>query len=219
MLLLSIAFIGLSIKVPSAAAPASKNCCAWRLDNHIIYTDRIFDDFSRYPQVSDVLFNPNARQLTSEWLIYDFPKKSDNPTTDLDERFEAQNVQLIDGTLILKQQGYSAADERARKPVRIAGIQSRAVDILHGSFRVVMKVTNDHGGTVSSFFWHSVSFSIDPTIKLDKIDLEFRAIHRKLTLRQSPMALLSSITPSITPLILPRAQMARLYLMQRSPCP
>lgn len=71
--------------------------------------------------------------------------------------FDADNVVIEDGHLRLIQQPYSEANRKAFDPVVIAGIQTKATDILYGTFRTYMKVEGATGGSCASFFWYHVS--------------------------------------------------------------
>lgn len=59
---------------------------------------------------------------------------------------------------MLRQVGYTAADEAANRNVSIAAIVSEEASFLHGSFRSVFKVSEDRGA-VGGFFWYQVGFS------------------------------------------------------------
>ena len=63
-----------------------------------------------------------------------------------------ENVQIEDGNLVLIQRAYSEEDAEARNAVGVAGIQSKTLDILHGTFRTTMKIEGANGGSVASFF-------------------------------------------------------------------
>lgn len=128
---------------------ASRPCpCGWRLyDSHDRFTHRLFHDFSKSSQRED---------LDRHWLINGYFRQADNLDVRLNQQFEVQNVQVKNGLLTLKQQGYSDEDLRTRKPISVAGIQSRTLEILHGSFRIVMKMEGATGGAVGSFFWYHV---------------------------------------------------------------
>lgn len=62
----------------------------------------------------------------------------------------------------MKQKGYSKADQERFNHVSIAGMQTRATDILHGTFRIEMKVEGYNGGSCASFFWYHVCMPAFP---------------------------------------------------------
>lgn len=143
-----ISFFHLALAGPSPTCP-----CGWQLKTGEHYTHRIYYDFDRFPDVTkDILTNPKAKPLTNAFLINGYDRPADNPDIRVDMHFSPDNVQLQDGNLILIQRAYSEADAKARKAVSVAGIQSKTLDILHGTFRTTMKIEGAHGGTVASFF-------------------------------------------------------------------
>lgn len=48
-------------------------------------------------------------------------------------------------------------DHERFNPVSIAGMQTRATNILHGTFRIEMRLEGYSGGSCASFFWYHVS--------------------------------------------------------------
>ncbi|KIW87336.1 uncharacterized protein Z519_11972 [Cladophialophora bantiana CBS 173.52] len=54
----------------------------------------------------------------------------------------------------MRQRGFSRADFDAYSTVSIAGIQSRRLDMLHGTYRTVFKVEGSEGGACAGFFWY-----------------------------------------------------------------
>ena len=85
-------------------------------------------------------------------MIYDYSQPADNPTIRIDAKYDISNVRLHDGTLQLSQKGYTHADLANKKAISMAGIQSRRLDIIHGTFRTVFKVEGSNGGSCASFF-------------------------------------------------------------------
>ena len=94
------------------------------------------------------------------------------------------------------QNAYSEIDLELFNPVHIAGMQTRATDILHGTFRTEMKVFGYDGGTCASFFWYHVG-SHD-VHQLELADLIYRMINKSLILKLLLLAHPLSMTPSIT---------------------
>jgi hypothetical protein len=143
----------LSILHLAVAGGLPKCPCGWRLSTGEHYTHRIHNNFKDYPDViKDILTNPVAKPFTDEFLINGYARPADNPTIRVDMQYSHDNVQFRDGNLLLIQRAYSAEDAIARKAVGVAGIQSRALDILHGTFRTTLKVEGATGGSVASFF-------------------------------------------------------------------
>ncbi|KIW74999.1 hypothetical protein Z517_11770 [Fonsecaea pedrosoi CBS 271.37] len=54
----------------------------------------------------------------------------------------------------MRQRGYSREDLGAYATVSIAGIQSRQIDMLYGTYRAVFKVEGSNGGACAGFFWY-----------------------------------------------------------------
>ena len=127
--------------------------CGWRTETGEMYTHRIYNNFKEYPDVTvDILTDPQAKPFTEEFLINGYPRPADNPAIRVDMQFSPENVQIEDGNLVLIQRAYSEEDAEARNAVGVAGIQSKTLDILHGTFRTTMKIEGAHGGSVASFF-------------------------------------------------------------------
>ena len=136
------------INVPLATSSSLPCACGWQLrDNRTLFTHRLHNDFSQYSYRKD---------LNRDWLINGYYRESDNFAVRQHQQFDVENVKLENGILALKQSGYSDEDRVDNKPVLIAGIQSKRIDILHGSFRTVLKIEGDSGGSVGSFFWYHV---------------------------------------------------------------
>ena len=53
---------------------AAEHCsCGWKdEETGLVYTHRIFEDFSKYPNVKNLLKDDKAKQFTNDWMIYDF---------------------------------------------------------------------------------------------------------------------------------------------------
>ncbi len=87
-------------------------------------------------------------------MIYDYAQPADNPKIRIDAKYDIGNVRFHDGTLQLIQRGYTDADADLadKKAISMAGIQSRRLDIIHGTFRTVFKVEGSNGGSCASFF-------------------------------------------------------------------
>lgn len=68
---------------------------------------------------------------------------------------------LQNGSLVLRQKGYSKEDRQQRNNVSVAAIASQRTDILHGSFRADIKVQGANGGSVGGFFWYHVCLPSD----------------------------------------------------------
>ena len=127
--------------------------CGWRTETGEMYTHRIYNNFKEYPDVTvDILTDPQAKPFTEEFVINGYPRPADNPAIRVDMQFSPENVQIEDGNLVLIQRAYSEEDAEARNAVGVAGIQSKTLDILHGTFRTTMKIEGANGGSVASFF-------------------------------------------------------------------
>lgn len=180
--------------------------CGWQLsDKPERYTNRIYQDFSQYPSATNLVSNSKVKKFTQQWVINGFLLPTDDPTNAHDQQFNADSVSITDGYLQLKQLAYSQADAEANNPVNIAGIQTKTLDILHGSFRTVLKITGATGGSCASFFWYHVCrpcFCVPSHLKAEiqssRIVLLIYCLSRmtpqRSTSRSSPVATRSSTT-------------------------
>ncbi|EXJ89816.1 hypothetical protein A1O3_02883 [Capronia epimyces CBS 606.96] len=69
-------------------------------------------------------------------------------------KYDWTNVELKDNHLVLKQRGFSRDDLSAYRNVSIAGIQSRTLDMVPGTYRTVFRLDGAKGGACSGFFWY-----------------------------------------------------------------
>ena len=147
--MLSITFYITLLSLLLLPCNASTSCpCGWKLANgNQHFTHRLFNDFGRFSRRED---------LSHHWLVNGYFRRSDNPKIRLNQQFGVENVQIDGSVLTLTQRGYSSADSARNKATSVAGIQSRTLEILHGSFRTVMKIEGATGGAVGSFFWYHV---------------------------------------------------------------
>jgi hypothetical protein len=85
----------------------------------------------------------------------------------------------------MKQRGLTQAEFDAYGTVSIAGIQSRRLDMLHGSYRTVFKLEGSHGGACAGFFWYHVSVlcssslencPADPTFQDDRSEIDIELV-------------------------------------------
>lgn len=100
-----------------------------------------------------MLTDDKAQVFRDDWIIYDYWQRADNSDIRIDAKYDHGNVQVKDGTLLMTQKGYQSGEPY----ISMAGIQSKRLDIEHGTFRTVFKVTGDAGGSCASFFWYRVS--------------------------------------------------------------
>lgn len=147
---------GLFVALLAGSVVYAKDCpCGWRIGrSNELYTHSIDYDFSQYPDMENLLSDKRASSFLSQWMIYDFWHNSDNPNIRLNAKYDAKNVHVRGGELHLIQKAYSDEDRQAFRATSVAGVQSREVDILHGTFRAVMKVSGATGGSCASFFWY-----------------------------------------------------------------
>lgn len=89
-------------------------------------------------------------------MIYDYWQRADNPEIRIDAKYDSGNVKIQDKQMRLQQLGFTAADQQAGGHVSMAGLQSRRLDIIHGTFRTTFKVEGANGGSCASFFWYRV---------------------------------------------------------------
>jgi len=126
-------------------------------DTGAYYTHVLTHNFSTYPDATSLNTNRAVSDFSRGWTVQSWSAGAgpDNPIP----RINAEaNVFVQNGTLVLRQVGYTAADEAANRNVSIAAIVSEEASFLHGSFRSVFKVSEDRGA-VGGFFWYQVGFS------------------------------------------------------------
>ena len=148
-----IAILRFAILSALLATLISANCeCGYLMrDSNEYFTHLIYNNFSRSPNVEEEFFQNWDIQT---WTVGPGVRKSQFPLL-----HEEGNIGIQGGALILRQKGYSKEDRRLHRNVSVAAIASQRRDILHGSFRAVMKVEGAKGGSVGGFFWYHVSLS------------------------------------------------------------
>lgn len=156
------------------------NCeCGYIVDDTDEYfTHIIYNNFSRpAADIKDDFFQ--------NWVIQTWnATPSSHRKSTFPVLHEEENVGIQDGSLVLRQKGYSKEDRQLRSNVSVAAIASQRTDILHGSFRTVMRVEGAKGGSVGGFFWYHVSCPPQPLIYsyLDLILIErYRTTRMKST--------------------------------------
>lgn len=165
------ACLQLSLLVASVLLkPANAECeCGYSVDGQI-FTNKIGYDFSEYPNTSGTKL---AEENTlSDWVIQSWGvpetinRAYSNETSDevlLPRLNQHENVWIEDGSLVLRQIGYTKEDEKNGNPVRVAELVSKRVDIKYGTFRARYRVETEPGATgggVSGFFYYFVSSRI-----------------------------------------------------------
>lgn len=113
-----------------------------------MYTHRILQNFTKQTDVVKMLTDEKAKSFRDEWQLYDYWQLADNPDIRIDAKYDHGNVQIKNGELLLLQKGY----REGQSHISMSGIQTKRVDIAHGTFRTVFKVTGDDGGSCASFF-------------------------------------------------------------------
>jgi hypothetical protein len=88
-----------------------------------IYTHEINYDFSKMPDVSNMLTDDRAKAFREDFMIYDYWQRADNPAIRVDAKYDHQNVFVKDGELLMVQKGYSVGEH-----VSMAGIQTKHLD-------------------------------------------------------------------------------------------
>jgi hypothetical protein len=132
-------------------ALAGTDCaCGYRVRGpNDVYTHRLEYDFSQIQDTKDLLKSEdfNVKAFMRDFMVYDYWQRADNPEIRMDAKYDTSNVRIQDGKLWLQQQGYNVGGH-----ISMAGIQSRRLDIQHGTFRTVFKVEGSNGGSCASFF-------------------------------------------------------------------
>lgn len=156
--MLTLTHIILSILALLNVASTQSCGCGYKLaayDGIPFYTHRIVYDFSTYKDdIDKMLTDDKAKDFRNDWILYDYWQRADNPEIRVDAKYDHQNVQIKDGLLVLEQKGF---EENPGAHVSMSGIQTKRLDIGHGTFKTVFKVTSDDGGSCASFFWYKVS--------------------------------------------------------------
>ncbi len=124
-------------------------------DTGAYFTHARANNFSTYPDATSLNTNHATSDFSQDWTVQSWSAGVglDNP---IPRRNDEANVYVQDGTLLMRQIGYSAQDKADNESVSIAAIVSNEDDFLHGSFRTVFKVSEDRG-SVGGFFWYHVS--------------------------------------------------------------
>jgi len=142
----------------AASSLAVKCPCGWRFKTHnATYTHRLSTDFSTFADARPALDDPKAARFNGDWMIYDFEQHSDNAAIRLNAKYDFENVEIVDKHLVMKQRAFSQADFEAYRTVSMARIQSRRIDMTHGTYRTTFKLEGYHGGACAGFFWYHVS--------------------------------------------------------------
>lgn len=121
------------------------------------YTHHLTTDFSHYPDVTALNKNPAASGFSADWTVQSW-SAGGSSNDSIPRRNDESNVFVQNGTLVLRQLGYSDQDRTSNKSVSVAAIVSNEQGFLHGSFRSIFKVSEDRG-SVGGFFWYHVRFS------------------------------------------------------------
>lgn len=147
MLSITIYIILLSLLLLPTNASTSCPCGRKLAKSNQHFTHRLFNDFGLFSGLEDLKYH---------WLVNGYFRRSENPGIRLSQQFAIEIVQIDGSMLTLTQSGYSDADLRTIKAISVAGIQSKALQILHGSLRTVMRIEGATEGAVGSFFWYHV---------------------------------------------------------------
>ncbi|PGH14562.1 hypothetical protein AJ80_05882 [Polytolypa hystricis UAMH7299] len=142
--LLSLAFL-----FPAANAECE---CGFKMnDTRDYFTHVIYNNFSAFTPTKTVSSNPDFYR---HWVIQRWGIPPQNWATPLPIDNQLDNVYIQDGNLVLKQEGYSKEAILSGHNVSVASIASQSGDIIHGSFRIELKMEGATGGSVAGFFWY-----------------------------------------------------------------
>ncbi|OJD17638.1 hypothetical protein AJ78_02288 [Emergomyces pasteurianus Ep9510] len=141
----------LSLLAATSKVHASCECGFSMSDTKDYFTHVIYNNFTAFSPSKNLRTNPD---FTKDWEVQNWgvPPRSWVKPLAIDNMEE--NVFLREGNLILRQQGYSKEDALTKSKVRVASIASQRDDIIHGSFRVELKMENAKGGSCGAFFWY-----------------------------------------------------------------
>ncbi len=126
-------------------------------DTGAYFTHALVNDFTTVPDAASLNTNPAASSFSSRWTVQSW-SGGVGPNRPIPRRNDESNVFVQNGTLVLRQLGYTAQARAENKSVSIAAIVSKEEAFLHGSFRSVFKVSEDRS-SVAGLFWYHVSFT------------------------------------------------------------
>lgn len=146
--------LALFLLLADSLVNASCECGFYMNDTKDYFTHVIYNNFSALAPSKKLSTNP---AFTNDWAVQDWgiPPKGWVKPLGIDNAED--NVFLRNGNLVLRQQGYSKAQALKKSKVSVASIASQRGDIIHGSFRVELKMENANGGSCGAFFWYHVS--------------------------------------------------------------
>ncbi|ODH52347.1 hypothetical protein GX48_01410 [Paracoccidioides brasiliensis] len=130
---------------------ASCECGFSMSDSKDYFTHVIHNNFSTISPSRTLNKIPD---FASDWQVQQWGIPPGSAATPLAIDNMADNVFVRDGNLVLRQQGYSKKDILKARNVSVASIATASGDIIHGSFRVELKMENAHGGSCGAFFWY-----------------------------------------------------------------
>lgn len=158
------------------------NCaceCGYSLhDTGAYYTHVLTHNFSTYPDDTSLSTNQAVPEFSRDWTVQSWSAGA-GPDKPIPRTNTEANVFVHDGTLVLRQVGYTAANEAANRSVSIAAIVSKEANFQHGSFRSVFKVSADRG-SVGGFFWYHVGFSPNRAHRFRASSIPYNSTHPKL---------------------------------------
>lgn len=126
-------------------------------DTSDYFTHIIYHDFSTYLPSKTVSSNPD---FARDWGVQVWGTVPQSWATPLAISNNLENVYVgEEGHLVLKQEGHSKEAILTGRNVSVASVASQSGDILHGSFRIELKIEGYTGGSVAGFFWYHVGFS------------------------------------------------------------
>ncbi|EER44468.1 conserved hypothetical protein [Histoplasma capsulatum H143] len=145
--------LALFLLLADSLVNASCECGFYMNDTKDYFTHVIYNNFSALAPSKKLSTNP---AFTNDWAVQDWgiPPKGWVKPLGIDNAED--NVFLRNGNLVLRQQGYSKAQALKKSKVSVASIASQRGDIIHGSFRVELKMENANGGSCGAFFWYHV---------------------------------------------------------------
>ncbi|KAK2744880.1 hypothetical protein FQN55_006442 [Onygenales sp. PD_40] len=120
-------------------------------DTNDYFTHVIYNNFSSFSPSRTLRSNPD---FTRDWVVQKWGIQPQNWATPLAIDNQEDNVFLQGGNLVLRQEGYSKEHILHGSNVSVASIASQNGDIIHGSFRVELKMENATGGSCGGFFWY-----------------------------------------------------------------
>jgi hypothetical protein len=141
---------------PRLSSTFAKCECGYRIrGTDEYYTSTDLTNFTTFPDSTNLNANPSFAQ---NWTVQSWSRPA-SESSPLNLTWGEDNVWIENGSLVLRQLGYSSEDEFSHQNVSGAALVSTRSDFLHMSARALFSVDAGSGntrGAVAGFFWYRV---------------------------------------------------------------